>query len=162
MHLDCPGTYEQWKASAICRQGKYIHFKNQKEQVKGVPPRQSTHTAHRDPDTMDVNRGRARLADAEDILYNDAYKREMERQSHEEDKRLGINDAPKPPFKPRKGYHQHQQEMRKGGLAKVKCYNCSQMGHISRYCPQKCKAKARATPEESKEQSPLEQANTWL
>ena len=38
MHLDRPGTYKQWKASAIRRQGKYIHFKNRREQVKGVPP----------------------------------------------------------------------------------------------------------------------------
>ena len=36
------------------------------------------------------------------------------------------------------------------------------MGHISRYCPQKCKAKARATQEEPMEQTPLERANTWL
>ena len=63
MHLDRPGMYEQWKASAICQQGKYIHFKNQKEQVKGVPlhlynpfaPRQNTHATHRNPNAMDVN-----------------------------------------------------------------------------------------------------------
>ena len=36
------------------------------------------------------------------------------------------------------------------------------MGHISRYCPQKCKTKARATQEEPVEQTPLERANTWL
>ena len=105
---------------------------------------------------MDVDQGRARLADAEDVLYNDAYKREMGCQSHKEDRQLGINNTPKPPFKPREGYHQRQQEMRKGGLAKVKCYNCSQMGHISRYCPQKHKAKARATNEEPTEQTPVE------
>ena len=89
MRLDHPGTYEQWKASTIRRQGEYIHFKNRKEQVKGVPPcpynpftpRQSTQTTHCDPDTMDVDRGRARLADAEDILYNNAYKRGIERRS---------------------------------------------------------------------------------
>ena len=52
--------------------------------------------------------------------------------------------------------------MRKGGLAKVKCYNCNQMGHISRYCPQKCKTKARATQDEPVEQTPVERANTWL
>ena len=52
--------------------------------------------------------------------------------------------------------------MCKGGLAKMKCYNCSQMGHISHYCPQKQKAKARATKEEPAEQTPLEWANTWL
>ena len=52
--------------------------------------------------------------------------------------------------------------MRKGGLAKVTCYNCNQQGHISRYCPQKCKAKARATPEEPANQTPIERANTWL
>ena len=65
--LDCPGTYEEWKESAIQRQGEYIHFKNQKEQVKGVPPRlynpftprPNTHTLQRDPDAMDVDRGRA-------------------------------------------------------------------------------------------------------
>ena len=28
MHLDRPGNYEQWKASAIHRQGEYVHFKN--------------------------------------------------------------------------------------------------------------------------------------
>ena len=170
MCLDRPGNYEQWKNSAICRQGKYIHFKNRKEQVKGVPlrlynpfaPRQTTHTAQCDPDAMDVDRGRARLADAEDVLYNDAYKREVERRSHEEDKHLGINDAPKPPFKPREGYHRWQQEMRKGGLAKVTCYNCNQLGHISCYCPQKRKVKARATQEGPTEQTPLKRANTWL
>ena len=89
MRLDRPGTYEQWKASAIRRQGEYIHFKNRREQVKGVPPRlynpftprQATHTSQRDPNAMDVDRGRARLADAEDVLYNDAYKREIERRS---------------------------------------------------------------------------------
>ena len=51
MRLDCPGNYKQWKASAIRRQGEYIHFKNRREQVKGVPPclynpftpRQNTH-----------------------------------------------------------------------------------------------------------------------
>lgn len=93
MRLDQPRTYEQWKVSAICRQGKYIHFKNRKEQVKGVPPhlynpftpQQSQHAAHRDPDAMDVNQGRVGLADAEDVLYNDAYKRDMERHSRKED-----------------------------------------------------------------------------
>ena len=163
MHLDHPGTYEQWKASAIRWQGEYIHFKNRKEKVKGVPPclynpfapRQNTHTAQRDPDAMDVDRRRVCLADAEDVLYNDAYKREMECRSREEDKRLGIDDTPKPPFKPCKGYHQRQQEMRRGGLAKVKCYNCGQMGHISRYCQQKHKAKVRAMQEELAEQTPL-------
>ena len=82
------------------------------EQVKGVPPRlynpftprQNQHAAHRDPDAMDVDRGRARLADAEDVLYNDAYRRELERRGCEEDQRLGINTTtPKPPFKPREG-----------------------------------------------------------
>ena len=92
---------------------------------------------------MDVDRGRARLAGAEDVLYNDAYKREMQQRIEEEDKRLGIDDA-RPPFKPREGYHRRQQEMRKGGLAKVTCYNCNQQGHISRYCPQKLKEKTRA------------------
>ena len=105
---------------------------------------------------MDVDRGRARLADAEDVLYNDTYRREIERRTQEEDKRLGINDTPKPPFKPREGYHQRQQEMRKGGLAKVKCYNCNQLGHISCYCPQKRKTKARATQDEPVEQTPIE------
>ena len=52
--------------------------------------------------------------------------------------------------------------MRKGGLAKVTCYNCNQQGHISRYCPQKRKAKARATPEEPENQTPIERANAWL
>lgn len=54
MCLDHPGTYDQWKASAIRRQGEYIHFKNHKEQVKGVPPclynpftpRQNQHATH--------------------------------------------------------------------------------------------------------------------
>ena len=171
MHLDRPGTYKQWKASAIRQQGEYIHFKNCKEQVKGIPPqlynpfapRQNQHTMHRNPDEMDVDWGRACLADTEDVLYNDAYKRELERQGHEEDQQLGINImSPKPPFKPCKGYHQCQQEMCKGGLAKVKCFNCSQMGHISRYCLQKRKAKAQATHEERTKQTPLERANTWL
>ena len=170
MCLDRPGNYKQWKASAIRRQGEYIHFKNRREQVKGVPPRlynpfaprQNPHTAQRDPNAMDVDWGRAHLADAEDVLYNDAYKREVEQRSREEDRQLGIDKMPKPPFKPREGYHQHQQEMRKGGLAKVKCYNCNQMGHISRYCPQKRKAKARATQEEPAEQTPSERANMWL
>ena len=54
---------------------------------------------------MDVDRGRVRLAGAEDVLYNDAYKREIQRRTEEEDKRLEINDAPKPPFKPREGYY---------------------------------------------------------
>ena len=87
MRLDRPGTYEEWKASAIRRQGEYIHFRNRKEQVKGVPPhlynpfapRQTMHTTQQDPDAMEVDCGRARLADAEDVLYNDAYKREIER-----------------------------------------------------------------------------------
>ena len=86
MRLDRPGTYEEWKASAIRRQGEYVHFKNCKEQVKGVPPRlynpftprQTTHVAQRDPDAMDVDRGQAHLADADDVLYNDNYRREME------------------------------------------------------------------------------------
>ena len=82
--------------------------------MKGVPPclynpftpRQNTHAAQHDPNAMDIDRGRARLADAEDVLYNDAYKREMECQSREEDQQLGIDGMPKPPFKPREGYHQ--------------------------------------------------------
>ena len=41
------------------------------------------------------------------------------------------------------------------------CYNCNQQGHISRYCPQKHKAKVRATQEDS-EQTALKRANTWL
>ena len=85
MRLDRPATYERWKESAIHRQGEYVHFKNRKEQVRGVPlrlynpftPRQTT-TAHRDPDARDVDRGRARLAGAEDILYNDQYKKDVE------------------------------------------------------------------------------------
>ena len=64
-HLDRPGTYKEWKESAIQRQGEYVHFKNRKEQVKGVPPRlynpfaprPSAHTPQRDPDAMDVDRG---------------------------------------------------------------------------------------------------------
>ena len=168
--LDRPGTYEEWKESAIQRQGEYVHFKNRKEQVKGVPPRlynpfaprSSAHAPQRDPDAMDVDRGRVRLAGAENVLYNDAYKREIQRRTQEEDRRLEVDDAPRPPFKPREGYHRRQQEMRKGGLAKVTCYNCNQQGHISRYCPQKRKAKARATPEEPANQSPIERANTWL
>ena len=111
---------------------------------------------------MDVDRGRARLAGAEDVLYNDNYRREMERRSHEEDRRLDINAMSKPPFKPREGYHRRQQEMCGGGLAKVTCYNCNQQGHISRYCPQKRKAKVRATQERPTEQTALKQANTWL
>ena len=39
MRLDRPGTYEQWKESAIRRQGEYVHFKNRRAQVKGAPPR---------------------------------------------------------------------------------------------------------------------------
>ena len=86
MRLDRPGTYEEWKESAIQRQGKYVHFKNRREQVKGVPPRlynpftprQHAPVTQRDPDAMDVDRGRAHLAGAEDVLYNDAYKREIE------------------------------------------------------------------------------------
>ena len=62
--------------------------------------------AQRDPDAMDVDRGRVCLADAEDVLYNNAYKREMEHRGREEVRRLGIDDTPKPPFKPREGYHQ--------------------------------------------------------
>ena len=172
MRLDRPRTYEEWKESAIQRQGEYIHFKNRKEQVKGVPPclynpftpRSNTHTPQRDPDAMDVDRGRARLAGAEDVLYNDAYKREIQRRTEEEDRRLGIDDASKPPFKLREGYHQRQREMRKGGLTKVTCYNCNQQGHISRYCPQKRKdkARARAVQEGPAEQTALERANTWL
>ena len=121
------------------------------------------HVAHRDPDAMDLDRGRARLADAEDVLYNDKYRREVKRRSREEDQRLGIDATQsKPPFKPREGYHQHQQERHKGGLAKVKCFNCSQMGHISHYCPQKRQTKAWATNEGPVEQTPVERANTWL
>ena len=56
--------------------------------------------------------------------------------------------------------------MQKGGMAKVKCFSCHQLGHISHYCPQKCngmQAKARATPSEPKKgETPLERANTWL
>ena len=111
---------------------------------------------------MDVDRGRARLAGAEDVLYNDAYKQEIRRRTQEEDKQLGVDDAPTPPFKLREGYHRRQQEMRKGGLTKVTCYNCNQQGHISCYCPQKRKAKVRATPEEPANQTPIERANAWL
>ena len=54
--------------------------------------------------------------------------------------------------------------MRKGGLTKVTCYNCNQQGHISRYCPQKRKDKARvrAVQDGPTEQTALERANTWL
>ena len=52
--------------------------------------------------------------------------------------------------------------MCKGGLTKVTCYNCNQQGHISRYCPQKRKAKVWATQEEPAERTALERANTWL
>ena len=115
MRLDRPGTYEQWKESAIRRQGEYVHFKNCKEQVKGVPPclynpftpHQIVQMVHRDPDAMDVDQGRARLAGAEDILYNKKYKEELERRKREEDRCVGIDTTlPKPPFKPREGYHQ--------------------------------------------------------
>ena len=126
-----------------------MHFKNWKEWVKGVPPQlynpfapwQTTHTAPRDPNAMDVDQGRAWLAGAEDILYNEKYQEELQRRKWEEDWWLGIDTTPpKPPFKPQEGYHHCQQELRKGGLAKVKCFNCGQMGHISRYCPQKHQA----------------------
>ena len=61
--LDRPGNYEEWKESAIQRQGEYVHFKNRKEQVKGVPPhlynpfapRQNTQATQRDPNAMDID-----------------------------------------------------------------------------------------------------------
>lgn len=121
---------------------------------------------HRDPDAMDVNQGRVRLAGAEDILHNDKYWEDLRHCQKDEDWRLGITDTPMPPFKPHEGYHKRQQDMQKGGMAKVKCFTCQQMGHISCYCPQKCKEQTMnvkaslSNPE--REETPLEQADTWL
>ena len=66
MCLNCPNMYQKWKDSAIHQQGEYIHFKNCKEQVKGLPPclynhfspQQQQQTPPRDPDAMDVDQGR--------------------------------------------------------------------------------------------------------
>ena len=68
--------------------------------------------APRDPNAMDVDQGRAWLAGAEDILYNEKYQEELQCRKQEEDWRLGIDTTPpKPPFKPQEGYHQCQQEL---------------------------------------------------
>ena len=85
MHLNQPENYQQWKDSASCRQGEYIHFKNQKEQVRGISPHlynpfsphQMQQTQHRDPDAMDIDQGKVCLAGAKDILYNKKYQEEL-------------------------------------------------------------------------------------
>ena len=113
MRLDRPTMYNQWKQSTIQHQGEYIHFKNRREQVKGTPPRlynpftpkQQGYTPRRDPNAMDVDQGRVRLAGAKDILYNKKYQEDQRQRQKDEDKRLGTDTTPpRPPFGPREGY----------------------------------------------------------
>jgi hypothetical protein len=81
----------------------------------------------RDPNAMDTSadRGRIRLAGAEDILHNEGYQREQQRRSTQMDQRLNISPAgppPRPPFPPHQGYFQQQRERR--DMTKVQCFNC--------------------------------------
>jgi hypothetical protein len=118
-----------------------------------------------------ADRGRVRLAGAEDVLHNERYQREQQRRSTQMDQRLNITPAgspSRPPFPPRQGYFQ-QRERR--DMTKVQCFNCQGYGHISRYCTQGCANKdskrpgtsqARTLATEGEGTTPLERANTWL
>lgn len=44
------------------------------------------HAPKRDPDTMDMDGGRVRLAGAKDVLYNEKYQEELQHRQREEDK----------------------------------------------------------------------------
>jgi hypothetical protein len=99
---------------------------------------------------------------------------------------LSLTDDPpeykedaKPPFRPREGYHQAQQERRGGGnLSKVKCYNCDKMGHFAHDCraprrEQQWRTERRQgqswgrkahnkEEQEPPEQEPRDKADSWL
>jgi hypothetical protein len=65
-----------------------------------------------------------------------------------------YKEDPKPPFRPREGYHRAQQECRGGGsLSKVKCYNCDKMGHFACDC--------RAPRREHQWRSEKRQGQSW-
>jgi hypothetical protein len=121
-----------------------------------------------------ADRGRARLAGAEDVLHNEEYRREQQQQSAQADQQLNLTPmgSPlRPPFPPRQGYFQQQRERR--DMMKVQCFNCQGYGHISRYCTQgrtnrnkdskrPGTSQARTLATEAEGTTPLERANTWL
>jgi hypothetical protein len=123
---------------------------------------------------MLADRGRARLAGAEDVLHNEGYQREQQRQSAQADQQLRLtptNSPSRPPFPPRQGYFQQQRERQ--DMTKVQCFNCQGYGHISRYCCQgraNCNKdlthpgmmQARTLATEGEGTTLLERANTWL
>jgi hypothetical protein len=83
-----------------------------------------------------ADRGRVRLAGAEDVLHNEGYQREQQRRSTQMDQQLNMTPAgppTRPPFPPRQGYFQQRE---KRDMTKVQCFNCQGFGHISHYCTQ--------------------------
>jgi hypothetical protein len=177
LRLDNPRSYDEWKDAALRQQVEYVHCKNRREQLQGtkIPKLYNPFIKYprRDPNAMDTSadRGRVRLAGAEDVLHNEGYQREQQRRSTQMDQRLNITPAgppARPPFPPRQGYFQ-QRERR--DMTKVQCFNCQGFGHISRYCTQGHANKdskrpgtsqARTLATEGEGATPLERANTWL
>ena len=120
---DDPRTYEDWRASALKRQQKWIHMQTVRgnlDMFKGSANRNQSGALAKllaplpHPDAMDTSadRVRGRLAGAEDVI-----------------------NTPRPPFPPRGGYLQRQRGNRPD-FSQVRCYNCDKMGHISRDCRQ--------------------------
>jgi hypothetical protein len=120
LRLDNPRNYDEWKDAALQRQVEYVHCKNRHEQLQGtkVPKLYNPFVRYqprRDPNAMDTsaNRGRVRLARAEDVLHNEGYQQEQRRQSAQAEQQLGITPPGPPscpPFLPRQGYFQQQRE----------------------------------------------------
>jgi len=149
---DDPRTYEEWRASALRRQQKWIHmqtvrgnldmFKGSNRNHAGALSKLLAPLPH--PDAMDTSadRARGRLAGAEDVL-----------------------NTPQPPFQPRGGYLQRQRENRGvRDFSQIRCYNCNKMGHISRDCrqPKQGRRPQQIRSTEQKPQTDEDKAEDWL
>ena len=136
LQLDEPRTYNEWKDAVSRRQQQYFFIKTRLDSFK--KPTQNTprpgawvprgqwnprggwrgNNRPRDPNAMDTSadRTRGRLANAEEVLEEDARRR-----------------GPPPPFKPRGGFFQRGNRR---DLREVTCFTFQRKGHLSRDCPQ--------------------------
>jgi hypothetical protein len=145
---DDPRTYEEWRASALKRQQKWIHMQTVRGNLDAFKPGRAQGGALakllaplQNDDRMDTSadRVRGRLAGAEDILDNRNY----------------------PTRAPREGFLQRTREFKRGP-PQVQCYNCQKRGHISRDCRQPRRPRNPQTRGAETEQTKEEKAAAWL